>query len=357
MDSITQIALGAVIGEAGYSRRLGARAAIWGGFCGLAPDLDILISGGDRWTSLVTHRGPSHSLLVLPVVSLLFGWLAQRYVDKGAGAGPHESRLRAWVALSFWGLVTHPLLDTFTAYGTQLLSPFSSERFAVDGVSIIDPLYSLPLIVALILAAVPRTRARAPRVAQGVLVVTTAYLLFGWYSSVQVKAVARASLEAQGVQVAHMRALPTFFNNRLFRVVAKDTTGDFHVAHHSLLNPQPFSWSRAEQVSDPRVATVLRSERGQRFQWFSDGMARATLAEDADGKVRVDLTDMRYGLYLEPLASVFHATAVLSPNGQIDRFDWAPRQRPRDTGAEVDALVTLIFEGRLEASAKHGAGE
>lgn len=354
MDSITQIALGAVIGEAGYRQRLGGRAVLWGGFCGLAPDLDILVSGGDRWTSLVTHRGPSHSLIVLPVVSLLFGWLAKRYVDRGGGEAPPPTRYWAWTGLSFFGLMTHPLLDTFTAYGTQLLSPVSRARFAVDGVSIIDPLYTIPLLVALVLAARRSVlRENSRRFAQLMLGLTSLYLLWGWYGSTSVKNEAVASLRVQGVEVAHIRALPTFFNNRLFRVVAKDTSGGFHVAHHSLLNPAPFTWRSVPREGDPRVEAVLRSERGALFEWFSDGMTHARLRPSVDGEgAEVDLVDMRYGLYLDPLASVFRATAVMDASGEITRFDWQPRQRPGDMGAELEALYTLLLHGRL-AEAPH----
>ena len=51
------------------------------------------------------------------------------------------------------GYATHGLLDSCTSYGTQLFWPFSDERVAWDTMSIVDPLFTIPLLVFVIAAA------------------------------------------------------------------------------------------------------------------------------------------------------------------------------------------------------------
>src|SRR5690606_3929228 len=108
-------------------------AVLWGGLCGLLPDLDMLANLADPWNGIVHHRAESHSLLVLPWVALALGPLAFKTIGKGRGTAWQ------WIHLSLWALLTHPLLDLCTSYGTQLLAPVSRERYALDAVSIIDP--------------------------------------------------------------------------------------------------------------------------------------------------------------------------------------------------------------------------
>ena len=117
MDSITQIALGAAIGEATLGRQVGKRAILWGGLCGLFPDLDILIPLGDAVKNFTYHRGPSHSLVVLSALTPLFVYLIIK-------CHPDTRQYRKrWFALVFLAFITHVLLDCFTVYGTQIFWP------------------------------------------------------------------------------------------------------------------------------------------------------------------------------------------------------------------------------------------
>jgi len=154
MDTSTQAVLGAAVGQALFGHRLGRRAAVWGAVGGLIPDLDMLaVLATGAWGEFVLHRGPSHSLLFAPVFGPLLGLAVWRFhsrrraVDPGAAdrdghATRHPGdpeRRGTWMWLFTAALFTHPLLDVFTSYGTQLLAPFSRQRFACDAVGIIDP--------------------------------------------------------------------------------------------------------------------------------------------------------------------------------------------------------------------------
>ena len=79
MDSLSQIVLGAAVGEAVLGRRIGNRAMVWGAVAGTIPDMDVL---GKYFLSeldnLAFHRGISHSLLFCVVGALGFGWVTDR---------------------------------------------------------------------------------------------------------------------------------------------------------------------------------------------------------------------------------------------------------------------------------------
>lgn len=113
VDSVTQGVLGAAVGQAFFRKSLGSKAVLWGAVCGTVPDLDILVSVGGRWATLQYHRSLSHSIPFLILIAPVFGWIAAKiFKDK--------EHLWEWIYLSFWALVTHPVLDLFTSYGTLL---------------------------------------------------------------------------------------------------------------------------------------------------------------------------------------------------------------------------------------------
>src|SRR5690606_37998006 len=141
MDSLTQITLGAAVSVAVMGRRTAIwKAALWGGIAGTLPDLDALIDHGDPLLNMVRHRAESHSLLLLT----LFSPLLARLVSHVHG---QTALWRRWWLALWLALFTHPLLDTMTVYGTQLLQPFSDHPYAVGSVFIIDPAYTLPLLL------------------------------------------------------------------------------------------------------------------------------------------------------------------------------------------------------------------
>ena len=171
MDPLTQGALGATVGQAFYGRTLGRQALVWGAVVGMAPDLDIIVNATSPMAEWLWHRGPTHALWFGPVVGPLVGWLLWRW--KGGS-------LRDWVGLSVLALFTHPLLDVFTTYGTQLFSPFSRHRFALDSVAIIDPAYTLLLVAGIAVGLWRGLATRAARMAAWTaLGLTTGYLLLG----------------------------------------------------------------------------------------------------------------------------------------------------------------------------------
>ena len=261
MDSLSQIALGAAVSVAVMGRRTAVwKAALWGAVAGTLPDLDVFIDRGDAIRNMVLHRAESHSLFWLTLFSLPFAALVARLQGEW-------SLFRRWWLAMWLALVTHPLLDGMTVYGTQLALPFSNYPFGVDSIFIIDLLYTLPLLVGVSWALATRSGPRAHRGqrANAVgLLLSTAYLAWGFAAQQQVAQVARASLAQQGIVVEQLLVTPTPFNTVLWRVVAV-AGDDYHEGFYSLLDARP-------QIT---------------FDRFPRGMALATELQHIDGVQRL----------------------------------------------------------------------
>lgn len=141
MDSVTQIVLGGAIGAAVAHKQLGRSSLIAGAVLGTLPDLDIFLPTIDAVTSFTQHRSFSHSLFILFPFSLIcFAVLRQKFNTRTVS----NQRL-FW--LCFLVLITHPLLDAFTSYGTQLFWPLTVQPISIASIFVIDPLYTLPLFI------------------------------------------------------------------------------------------------------------------------------------------------------------------------------------------------------------------
>jgi inner membrane protein len=213
MDSVSQIALGAAVGVAVMGRRTAVwKAAAWGAVAGTLPDLDVLIDYGNPVHDMVLHRAETHAPFWLTLFSLPFAAAVARL------HGEWGQWRRWWLAL-WLVLVTHPLLDTMTVYGTQIGLPFTNRPFGVGSVFIIDPLYTLPLLIGTGLAWALWRRPWAPAANVAGLVLSCAYLVWGVAAQAHVQRVAQASLAAHGLQAERMLVTPTAFNSVAWRIV------------------------------------------------------------------------------------------------------------------------------------------
>jgi inner membrane protein len=342
MDTVTQIALGATIGDAGFRKQLGRKGLLFGGLCGLLPDLDVLYTGSNPWATLIYHRAATHSLVLLPVAALIVGYLAWRAARRWTDH-PGESPT-VWIQLAFFSLMTHPLLDVCTMYGTQLLAPFDRTRFAIDAVSIIDPIYSLPLLGAIAIGGFRLLPAeRSQKISRIVLVFTTLYLAVGFAQSQWVKVRAEKQLEAAGFQPEKLRAVPTLFNNVVYRVVARNERDDTAVALASNLYPsQKLRFAKFEWPEDSALEAAMETEEADIFEWFADGFLRAEVESKSESGTEVQIVDIKYGGFSDLSTVIFGAVFNLSDSGEIVRADRASRSN-MDVGAELEALWDTVF--------------
>lgn len=286
MDSLTQFVLGAGVGAAVLGRRIGPRkAAIAGGLLATLPDLDVLFPFDDPIDSFTLHRGASHSFVVQAVVTPLFGEALVRLFK-----GLRDRRLQTYIAV-FLIFATHAALDALTIYGTRILWPVVPEPFGVGSIFIIDPLYTLPLLLAAVWAlALGAWTARFGKVLAGALVVSTAYL--GWSVAAQqvVEQRAAALLAEAGVAPERLLATPTPFNTLLWKVIAVE--GDRYVnLYMPLFGGDDRVTAYVHARGTGRLACLGALDALDRLAAFSHGFYRLDLAED---ELRV--SDLRMGM-------------------------------------------------------------
>lgn len=279
MDSLSQIALGAAVGVAVMGRRTALwKAAAWGAVAGTLPDLDVLIDHGNPVHNMVLHRAETHAPFWLTLLSLPFAAAVARL------HGEWRQWQRWWLAM-WLALVTHPLLDSMTVYGTQLLLPFTDRPLGAGSIFIIDPLYTVPLLVG---TAIAIGRQRLAPNAIG-LALSTAYLGWSFGAQLHVRQVATASLAAQGIAVERVMVTPTPFNTVAWRVVAMQQA-HYLEGYYSLLDDK-----RAIRFDRFERGAGLEAELGavdalQRIAAFSQGF----YALRQDGP-KVLVSDLRMG--------------------------------------------------------------
>lgn len=333
MDPLTHGLLGATIGQALGGRRLGRRAVLAGAAAAMAPDLDVIMSASGPMGEWVYHRGVSHSLWVAAFAAPALGYAAAR------GDGGKRGPFRAWTLLFALALLSHPLLDWCTTYGTQLLAPFSARRFALDAVAIIDPAYSLVLLAALAVGAWRGLATRAAALSgAAALVLTTAYLGYGLALNRQAEAHAREQLAIEGVHGAAVRAYPTLLQPYLRRVVARQ--GDeVRVGWLSLWSPRPIEWRWFTDARDPLVEAARETTEGRILEWFAMGQTVATLYLSATGAV-VEIDDLRYGFPSRPQEGLWGIRVRFDADGRIEG---RPERIDRPLPAPASALLAQIF--------------
>jgi len=294
VDSISQFALGAAIGELTLGHRLGRKAILVGGLIGTLPDLDVLVHYTDAVASYTYHRSWSHSLLVLGVVSPFLAWFLHLGFPRRWITGVEQSQLNLptpsyanWFWCVFLVLMTHPILDGFTLYGTQLLWPLPTRPIAWGSVFIIDPLYTLPLIVGLVVGYRNRKATRRA-VLTGVLV-SSAYLGITLLVKQHVRLIGVQSLQEQQLGNDSVLVAPLPFSV-LWRVVSMDGE-HYYEGFYSLLDQhkriQFASYESNRHVIEEQFAHWPVS----RLDWFTNGMISASREGD-----ELIINDLRMGV-------------------------------------------------------------
>ena len=268
-----------------------------GAALGTLPDLDVFIDFGGAVENFTYHRGFSHSLFVLAPVSVLI-WAVLRHW----WAPVRDESLR-WLAAVSLPLLTHPLLDAHTAYGTQLFWPLDVPPTSWATLFIIDPLYTLPLLSGVVVAAVAAFRRRVGGIALHVgLAVSTLYVGWSWTAQTLVTRHVEDALTSMRVQDARVFVTPTPFNTLLWRVVAI-ADENYLEGFDSLLVDE----GTLRFTSFP-LGTKTLEESGdiwavKRLRWFARGFVRARIDND-----RLVISDLRMGQ--EPVYVFSHVVAA-----------------------------------------------
>ena len=212
MDSLTHLFLGGTIAATMAPANRRRVAILFGAAINTLPDVDVLplaLWAGDPVVNMTWHRSASHSLLVLPFIGLLLWWLLKTRWQ------PVREQPRRWLWLILATLLTHPALDAFTVYGTQLLWPLPMSPVMWSSLFIIDPLYTLPLFLACVIAWFARERPLAKRALVAGLGLSIAYLGWSLIAKARVENIAEQALIARGLQEAPRFSVPMPFNTLL----------------------------------------------------------------------------------------------------------------------------------------------
>lgn len=272
MDPISQASLGASLSQSFTNDKTKqVSAMVIGALSGMAPDLDVLInSKTDPLLFLEFHRQFTHSLFFIPFGALIcalvfYPLLNSRWI---------KSKLSfAQIYLfSFLGYATHGLLDACTSYGTQLFWPFSNTRIAWNTVSIIDPLFTLPVVILIVLAAY-RKNVRYARVAFAYAVI---FLSLGIIQNQRAENAVYTLAEQRGHVVERIQVKPSFANRHVWKLIY-EYDGRYYVDAVRILVKTEFIEGTSIQKLDVKrdypwlPADSQQAKDIERFRWFSDG--------------------------------------------------------------------------------------
>ncbi len=402
---MTQITLGAAVGELVLGRKLGNRAMLWGAVAGTIPDLDVLANvATDEMSALAYHRAFTHSLAYAAIAPFLLGPLAHRIyggregplpaspwaalgvtwlalvILLGIGSwlmpievyripqialtvgtatillaavillrqvlrkNPHTERNVSWTSwawLFFLGIVTHPLLDCCTTYGTQLFEPFSNTRIAWNNISVADPLYTLPFLACVIIAAFMRRQGKRRRwVNIAGIAWSLLYLTFTFVNKVQVDRLFVKSLAAEQVTASRYTTGPSILNNILWQGVG-DADDTYYMGQYSILDANP----EFELVSIAKGHDLLDAYPDNRdlriLRWFTNGYY--SVVRRPDGKLQ--LNDLRFGTTDADIKNVqdFVFKFVLEEEqGELRAHQASEMPSNREAGEVMSKLWTRI---------------
>jgi len=366
MDSLTQIVLGAAVGEVAMGRKIGNRAMLIGAIGGTIPDLDVLANFVvDDMAALAFHRGLSHSFFFAFTSPFLFGWLTDKFYKSGLytkkgyrlflsiigmaligailygvnsianlfsnglnistlvitlsifsllvyqfrkyyNSTPDEITVgwKDWAWIYFWAIFTHPLLDSCTTFGTQLFQPFSDYRVAFNNIAVADPSYTVPFVVCLIIAGYLTRNTPMRRFFNWLgIALSSLYLLYTFYNKHRVNQIFEQSFAENGITYNRYMTSPTIFSNALWQGVAEGDTAFYHGMYSTNDKPQKVFQINTFTKNHHLIAGHENDDAIQTLKWFSKNYY--TIADD-NGTLY--LNDLRFG------------TRSLNPTGQQSDF-------------------------------------
>ncbi|SRX51965.1 metal-dependent hydrolase [Aequorivita sp. CIP111184] len=282
MDSVTQIVLGAAVGEAVLGKKIGNKAMVLGAIAGTIPDLDVIANYfTDTVSALEIHRGFTHSIVFAVVFGLLFGWLLSLW-DKRAS-------LKEWSWFWFLCFVTHPLLDAHTTWGTQLFWPFDL-RLAYKNIFVIDPLYTLPFLMFLILAMFQKRGSIKRRRFNNLgLIVSSAYMAL----TIILKGITynkfETALDQQNIPYAALETKPSPLNTILWTANV-ETKDAFLIGDYSFFDTKPIQFS-SHPKNHESLGDFREEDKVQRLIKITKGWYTISIKEDG-----IYLNDLRFGM-------------------------------------------------------------
>ena len=293
MDPVSQGAVGAAFAQSAAKKENIILIGFIGFLAGLAPDLDVLIrSEDDPILFLEYHRQFSHSLFFIPIgssfVALFIFPLVRSLMS-----------LRMVYIASFLGYATHGLLDACTSYGTQLFWPFSDQRVTWNNISIVDPIFTVPIVILLAIAITKRKRIFS-FIAIGWI---TFYLSLGFIQYERTLSAAMDLANSRGHNAERMTLKPSFGNLILWKSIYQHEETYYVDAIRTVRSS---TWCLGESIEMfdyqyhlPSLDKDSQQARDiERFRWFSQDY----LGYDDKNSL---VTDIRYSMIPNQIAPMW----------------------------------------------------
>ncbi|MEQ6123188.1 metal-dependent hydrolase [Pseudotenacibaculum sp. MALMAid0570] len=296
MDSLTQIVLGAACGEVALGKKIGNKAMLFGAIGGTVPDLDVIIGNlfySNEIDQLAFHRGFMHSIVFALIASLVLGFVF--YELYNSGRRKDTTNLKDWIWLFFLSIFTHPLLDSFTPYGTQLFLPFTDYRLAFNNISVADPFYTLPFLITLIIALFfKRKNPKRFKWVKAGIYISSAYLIFTLGNKIYVDSVFKKTYKEANITYQRFSAQPTILNNFLWYSVA-ETEENYYAAFYSIFDKNNVA---DKIIIIPKNHHLLNMEHADLkvLRWFSKEYYSL---QKIDTTKQIIYKDLRYPLMIE----------------------------------------------------------
>ncbi|MBL0342692.1 MAG: metal-dependent hydrolase [Bacteroidetes bacterium] len=265
MDSLTQIVLGAAVGEILLGRQLGNKALLLGAIGGTLPDMDVVYNlvSDDAIRNLEVHRSYSHSMFTHLLIAIPLAWFSKKWNKEDISLGK-------WYLFWFLALFTHALLDCCTTYGTQLLLPFTNYQVAFNNISVIDPLYTLPFLF--ILAICPFIKRNNPvrrKILWTSVIVSSCYMLLTFGLKYIVHEKFKKSLSALNVNFTELNTTPTMLNSVLWCAIAYNDSMLYTSEYSLFKKNEIIKWLPYKR--NLNYLSRFDSKSLETITWFSDG--------------------------------------------------------------------------------------
>lgn len=283
MDSFTQVLLGIATAELCAGKKLQRKTFLYGAILGTLPDLDVVIGQFmNPVDGVAIHRGMSHSVLFFLLLSPFLGWLITK-IER------YKINFGLATKMVFWCLLTHVLLDLFTSWGTQIFWPLP-DRIALKTIFVIDPLYTIPLLICLILAWRKKDDffSRKKYVLMGIYL-SSFYLLLTCSLKLYALQQFDKALKIQNIAYDDLIVKPTAFNCILWNanVATKDV---YFLGDYSVLDTQPVSFKKYPK-NNQLTQQLAGNSDFEKLKVISEGWFIVTKNEN-----QFYFNDLRFGL-------------------------------------------------------------
>ena len=335
MDSLTQIVLGAACGEAVLGKKIGNRALLFGAIGGTIPDLDVFIGNliyNNQIDAMLFHRGFMHSIWFAILGAFILGWGVFKLYNSGKRIG--TTTQKNWISLFFWSLVTHPILDCFTPYGTQLFTPISNYRVAFNNIAVVDVFYTVPFLLSIIVIMfLNRTSNKRTFLLKFGLGISSIYMLLTVGNKIYIDSVFRKTLAENNINYTRYSSNPALFSNALWYGIAETETSYF-IANYSLFDTET-KFKNILELPKQRDLSPFDYKDIQDLAWFSNNYYSIYQVEENG----YQYNDLRYPLLDEnnPNSSVFKMKLYKDGN----RLNMKPFEREAKT---VNSAISNLWE-------------